>query len=73
MSESKNVILVRANVEMTPASLQAIVQNAKKIAGKDKKGYYTVDTADKVGEMISRFLFEKDFENFVNNLENYKE
>ena len=73
MSESENVMLVRANVEMTPASLQAIVQNAKKIAGKDEKGYYTVDTADKVSEMISRFLFEKDFESFVKNIENYKE
>ncbi|MCD6560192.1 MAG: hypothetical protein B1H11_12585 [Desulfobacteraceae bacterium 4484_190.1] len=73
MSESKNVVLVRANVEMTPASLQTIVQNAKKIAGKDEKGYYTVDTADKVSEMISRFLFEKDFESFVKNIDNYKE
>ncbi|MDY6853917.1 MAG: hypothetical protein SWO11_04295 [Thermodesulfobacteriota bacterium] len=73
MSESKNVILVRANVEMTSASLQAIVQNTKKIAGKNDKGYYTVDTADKVGEMISRFLLEKDFESFAKNIENYKD
>jgi hypothetical protein len=73
MTESKNTIAVRINVEMTPASLQAIVENAKKIAGTGDKGYYTVDTADKVGEMISRFLLEKDFEGFVMNIENYKQ
>jgi hypothetical protein len=73
MIESKNTIAVRVNIEMTPASLQAIVENAKKIAGTGDKGYYTVDTADKVGEMISRFLLEKDFEDFVMNIENYKQ
>ena len=51
MTDSKNTIAVRVNVEMTPASLQAIVENAKKIAGTGDKGYYTVDTADKVGEI----------------------
>ena len=73
MSEPRKTIFVRVNVEMTPASLQAIVENAKKIAGPGDKGYYTVDTADKVGEMISRFLLEKDFEGFVINSENYKQ
>ena len=73
MTESKNTIAVRVNIEMTPASLQAIVENAKKIAGTGDKGYYTVDTADKVGEMISRFLLEKNFEDFVMNIENYEQ
>ncbi len=73
MTEPRNTIAVRINVEMTPASLQAIVENAKKMAGTGDKGYYTVDTADKVGEMISRFLLEKDFEAFVMNIENYKQ
>ncbi len=73
MTEPGNTIAVRVNIEMTPASLQAIVENAKKIAGTGEKGYYTVDTVDKVGEMISRFLLEKDFEGFVMNIENYKQ
>jgi hypothetical protein len=38
MSESKDTIVVRANVEMTSAALQAIVQNAKKVSGPDEKG-----------------------------------
>ena len=70
MTDAKKTIAVRVNVEITPASLQAIVENAKKIAGTGDKGYYTVDTADKVGEMISRFLLENDFDGFVMNSEN---
>jgi hypothetical protein len=72
MASKNNTLAVRANVEMTPASLQWIVENAKKLAGADEKGYYTVDTADKVGEMISRFLLEKDFESYVKDIENFK-
>lgn len=72
MSESKDTIVVHANVEMTSAALQAIVQNAKKVSGPDEKGGYRLDTADKVAEMISRFLLENDFEGFAKNIENYK-
>ncbi len=73
MPEKKETLLVRANVEMTAASLQAIVENAKRISGPNEKGGYRVDTADKVSEMISRFLLENDFENFVKNVDNYGE
>jgi len=71
MSESKDTMVIRANVEMTTASLQAIVETAKKVAGRDEKGRYRVDTADKVSEMISRFLLENDFESFVKNIDNF--
>ena len=65
MTNPKGTISVNAVVEMTTSSLQTIVENAKKIAGRNDKGFYSVDTADKVGEMISRFLLETDFENYV--------
>ena len=71
MTEKKNTITVRVIVEVTPASLEAIVENAKKIAGRDERGRYRVDTADKVGEMISLFLIEKDFESFVKDIDNF--
>jgi hypothetical protein len=71
MAANKNLITVRAIVDMTTVSLEAIVENAKKIAGRDEKGRYRVDTADKVGEMISRFLLEKDFESYVKNIDNF--
>ena len=72
MSETQNTIVVRANVEMTTASLQAIVANAKKVSGPDGKGVYRLDTADQVSAMISRFLLENDFESFAMDIENYR-
>ncbi len=71
MSESKETIMVNVNVEMTAASLKAIVENAKKIEGRDEKGVYRIDTADKVSEMISQFILENDFESYAKNIENY--
>jgi hypothetical protein len=70
--EKKDTLMIRANIEMTASSLQAIVQNAKKVYGPNEKGGYRVDTADKVSEMISRFLLENDFESFVKNVDNYR-
>lgn len=65
MSEVKDTITVHLNVEITTQSLQTIVENAKKKAGRDENGIYRIDTADKVSEMVSRFLLEKDFESYV--------
>ncbi len=72
MSEVQDTIVVRALVEMTTASLRAIVANAKKVSGPDEKGVYRVDTADQVSAMISRFLLENDFESFVKDIANYR-
>jgi hypothetical protein len=71
MDESMETIKVHVNVEITPVSLQAIVKNAKIIAGRDRTGVYRVDTADKVSEMITKFLCEKDFEKFVLDINNF--
>ena len=71
MSDQNNLILVNANVNITVKSLQTIVSNAKKASGKDQKGIYRVDTADKVSDMISKFLLENDFETYVANIDNY--
>ena len=72
MSDSQNLIRVHANVGITVDALQTIVANAKQVSGKDEKGIYRVDTAEKVSEMISKFLLENNFESYVSNLENYK-
>lgn len=66
-----DTVVVNANITITVASLQNIVANAKASAPRDEKGYYQVDTADKVNDMISKFLREKDFEGFTNNSANY--
>ena len=70
MNESKDMITVHVNVEITAASLQTIVENVKRIAGHDEKGVYRVDTADKVSEIISQFLFDNDFEGYVKDIGN---
>ena len=69
----KETIAVHVNIEMTTTALQTIVENAKQAAGKNAKGHYRVDTADKVAEMVSRYLVETDFEGFVDNIDLYRE
>jgi hypothetical protein len=71
MTEEKDLIEVHVNVTITIASLQAIVENAKKISGRNEKGHYQVDTAGKVSQMISRFLLENDFEAYVRDINNF--
>ena len=71
MTDEKDLIEIHVNVKITTASLQTIVENAKNIAGRNEKGHYRVDTADKVSRMISRFLLENDFEGFVRDITNY--
>jgi len=72
MEDHKKTLLVNTNVEISAIALQAVVENAKIIAGRDKDGRYRLDTAEKLGEMISRFLFEKDFESYAEDIGNYK-
>lgn len=69
--QPKDTITVNANIEITVESLQAIVSNAKTIASQNGENPTRVDTADKVSEIISRFLHEKDFESYATNIENY--
>ena len=71
MTDNKNTILINANIEIPITALQTIVANAKKIAGKNEKGHYQIDTADKVSEMISRFLVDNDFESYAKNMDNF--
>jgi hypothetical protein len=67
----QQTITVNVNIELTTDALQAIVENAKRIAGRDERGVYRVDTADKVSEMVSRFLHEKDFDSYALDINNY--
>ncbi len=70
--ESKNIITVNVNVDITTETLRAIVKNAKTIAGRNQRGVYRVDTADKVSEMISQFLMENNFETYAKDIGNMK-
>jgi hypothetical protein len=63
---------VHVNDQITAATLQSIVSNAKQVATRDANGSYRIDTADQVSIMITRFLDEKDFETYVKDIDNYK-
>ncbi len=71
MSTPADIIDVNVIVSMPAAALQAIVANAKALTQPDEVGHYHVDTADKVGEMISKFLVAMDFESYVADIDNY--
>ena len=73
MTAAIDTIEVHANVVMTTESLKAIVDYAKRMAARNEKGHYTVDTADAVSGMVSRFLLEMDFESYVKDEKNYGE
>jgi hypothetical protein len=68
---SNEKLFVHVNVHISAETLQAIVANAKLIADKDAEGICRVDPADQLSIMISRFLDEMDFDNYVLKLENY--
>ena len=71
MAENKDTLDVHVNVKISGVALETIVETVKRIAGRDEKGRFRVDTADKVGEMISLFLERFDFERFVQDENNY--
>jgi hypothetical protein len=71
MSENDPMVRVHVNIELSAASLQAVVANSKKKAGPDENGRYRVDTADALASLISTFLREKGFDAFARDVANY--
>jgi len=71
MNKSSDTITISAVIDIPAAALQSIVNMARELTGRDEKGVYRVDTADVVGNMISGFLMEKDFETYVQDKKNY--
>lgn len=70
-SPSSDKLSIHVNVSISAEALQAIVANAKKIASQNETGAYRIDTADQVSLMITRFLEEKAFDEFVKDINNY--
>jgi hypothetical protein len=71
MPESNPSVRVHVNIEISAASLQAVVANTKRMAGADEKGRYRVDTADALAALITKFLREKDFDGYARDMDNY--
>lgn len=68
---SDDKLTIHINIQISAPALQTIVANAKKVAPRDGGGSFKVDTADWVSLMISRFLEEKGFENYVKDSSKY--
>ena len=72
MPGNKETVVVHANIEITSQTIKNLVAAAKQLNSRNEKGHHQIDTADLLCEMISRFLAEKNFEEFVRHAENYK-
>jgi len=72
MTIDEDSVRVHVNLQIRTTTLTAVVANAKKAAGPDPDGYYRVDTADVLSELISRFLGQADFESYVEAPDNYR-
>jgi len=68
---TKDTVTVRVNLEVSGGALQAMVETAKRVKGKDAQGRFRVDTADLLEKLISKFLAEKEFEAYVKEAANY--
>jgi hypothetical protein len=71
MSNNAPMLKVHVYIELSAASIQAVVSNSKKKAGKDEKGRYRVDTADILSNLITKFLQDKNFDEFTQDETNY--
>ncbi len=63
---------VNVVIQVSAAALQAVVAHSKKMAQKDAGGFCRVDTADCLSEMVTRFLKEKGFDDYVQDPLNYR-
>ena len=65
-------LIINTQIEIAGHTLQQIVSMAKKIQGPDAKGHFSIDTADLVSDLISRFLIDGGFEDYVADQRNYE-
>ncbi len=66
-----NKVIINTQIEIAGRTLQQIVSMAKQIQGPDAKGHFSIDTADLVSDLISRFLIDGGFEDYVADKRNY--
>jgi hypothetical protein len=62
---------VNVVIHVSATALQEIVAQCKRVGLRDANGMCRVDTADRLGELVSRFLHENDFEAYVKDPGNY--
>ena len=65
-------VIINTQIEIAGHTLQQIVSMAKQIQGPDAKGHFSIDTANLVSALISRFLIDGGFEDYVADQRNYE-
>ena len=71
MSDYSPSVRVHVNIELSAASIQAVVANSKKKAGANQNGRHRMDTADALAALISKFLLEKYVDALVRDVDHY--
>lgn len=71
MGNATETVKVNVTITISGETLQTIVQTAKEIAGRNEKGHYRIDTADLLEDLLSTFIAQKGFEDYVADRWNY--
>ena len=65
-------VVINVNVDISGRTLETIVQTAKALSGPDSRAHFRIDTADLVSHLISRFLVDGGFGDYVSEIRNYE-
>lgn len=68
MSET---ITIHSRIDLEPEVLENVKARCKEVVKKKNLKMYEVDPADMVGELISKFLEEKEFTKYSQDIANY--
>ncbi len=71
MGNEGDTVRVNVTIDIEGEVLQTIVRTAKEIVGRNEKGHYRIDTADLLEDLITRFVAEKGFRDYVADSGNY--
>jgi hypothetical protein len=69
--DNDDMVVINANLEISGGTLQKLVSTAKALRGPDGKGYYRIDTAALLSDMISRFLIDREFDAYIEDRRHY--
>jgi hypothetical protein len=65
VTEKRETVVLRVNVEISVGALETLMERAKQAAKTESPDRPRLDTADYVGRAISLFLAEAGFEDYV--------
>jgi hypothetical protein len=72
MIRNTDKLRVHVVIEVSAMAIQSLVVHYKRVGDRQPGEACHVDTADKLGEMISKFLDENNFDSYVQNPGNYE-